>query len=117
MGDNFNMNKDSVYLILSKNIKKYRKAKKMTQGDLAKKIGKSVEMICQLENGLSGTKLSTLLEIADELNIEVYQLFLDAPLLTIEDLSTDLVEIMHELQDQNDTYVRAVLNLIKAPRD
>ena len=81
------------------------------------KIGKSVEMICQLENGLSGTKLSTLLEIADELNIEVYQLFLDAPLLTIEDLSTDLVEIMHELQDQNDTYVRAVLNLVKAPRD
>lgn len=111
------MNKDNTSLILSKNIKKYRKNKRMTQGDLAKKIGKSVEMVCQLENGLSGTKLSTLLEIADVLGVEVYQLFLDAPLLTIEDLSTDLVEIMYELQDQNADYVRAIRDLVKAPRD
>lgn len=111
------MSKDDVNLILSKNVKKYRKAKKMTQADLAKRIGKTVEMICQLEKGSCGTKISTLIEIADALGVEVYQLFLDAPLLTIDDLSLDLVEIMHELQDQNDTYVRAIRDLVKAPRD
>ena len=117
VGDNLIMNKDDINLILSRNIKKYRKVKKMTQADLAKRIGKTVEMICQLEKGSCGTKISTLIEIADALGVEVYQLFLDAPLLTIDDLSLDLVEIMHELQDQNDLYVRAVLNLIKTQKD
>ena len=111
------MTKDSASLILSQNIRKYRKMKKITQSELAKRIGKTVEMVCQLENGIASTKISTVNEIADVLGVEVYQLFLEAPLLTIEDLSPDLVEIMHELQDQNPEYVRAIRNLIKAPRD
>lgn len=111
------MVKENTSLILSQNIRKYRKAKKITQAQLAEKIGKTVEMVCQLENGIASTKISTLNEIADVLGVEVYQLFLEAPLLTIEDLSPDLVEIMHELQDQNPEYVRAIRDLIKAPRD
>lgn len=111
------MQKDSASLILSQNIRKYRKLKKMTQAELAKRIHKTVEMVCQLENAVAGTKISTVNEIADVLGVEVYQLFLDAPLLTIGDMSPDLVEIMHELQDQNPEYVRAICNLIKAPRD
>lgn len=111
------MTKDNATLILSQNIRKFRKAKKITQAQLAKHINKTVEMVCQLENGISSTKISTLNEIADVLGVEVYQLFLEAPLLTIEDLSPDLVEIMRELQDQNDDYVRAVLQLVKAPKD
>ena len=109
------MAKDSASLILSQNIRKYRKLKKITQAQLAQRIHKTVEMVCQLENGISSTKISTVNEIADVLGVEVYQLFLEAPLLTIEDLSSDLVEIMHELQDQNPEYVRAIRNLIKAP--
>ena len=104
-------------MILSQNIRKYRKLKKITQAQLAQRIHKTVEMVCQLENGISSTKISTVNEIADVLGVEVYQVFLEPPLLTIEDLSSDLVEIMHELQDQNPEYVHAIRNLIKAPRD
>ncbi|MGN1063571.1 MAG: helix-turn-helix domain-containing protein [Alphaproteobacteria bacterium] len=111
------MTKDNATFILSQNIRKFRKAKKMTQAELAKRINKTVEMVCQLENGVSGTKISTLSEIAEVLGVEVYQLFLEAPLLTIEDLSPELVEIMQELQDQNELFVRALLQLVKAPKD
>ena len=52
--------KDDLRVTVAKNVKKYRKKMKMTQHDLAEQIGKTVEMVCQVENNIASTKLTTL---------------------------------------------------------
>ncbi|MBQ7413200.1 MAG: helix-turn-helix transcriptional regulator, partial [Alphaproteobacteria bacterium] len=71
------MTKNHSLLILSQNIKRLRKERGLTQSQLAEKINKTVEMVCQLENCMVSTKLSTLDDIADVLDVPVYQLFMD----------------------------------------
>lgn len=57
-------------------IREYRKKKKMTQTELAKKSGVSRVTISQLENGLErNTSSSTLLALAKALDSTVDQIF------------------------------------------
>lgn len=111
------MIKNDAVSILSKNIRKMRKSKKMTQAMLAERINKTVEMVCQLENGVSSTKITTLNDIADVFGVEVYQLFMETPLLAVNEFSPEMTEVLHELQDQNTPFVKAVLGLLKTPKD
>ncbi|MBQ3034743.1 MAG: helix-turn-helix transcriptional regulator, partial [Alphaproteobacteria bacterium] len=55
--------------VVSRNVKFYRKKRRLTQFQLALKIGKTVEMVCQIENNVAGTKLATLDAIANALDI------------------------------------------------
>ena len=48
----------------------------MTQAQLAERLGKTVEMISQIENNTSSTKLSTLSAMAEIFGIEPYQLLM-----------------------------------------
>lgn len=56
------------------NIKKFRVSAGLTQLQLAKKVGVSEPMICQIERG---TKMPTVIlakEIADALNVDINEL-------------------------------------------
>ncbi|MBR4247399.1 MAG: helix-turn-helix transcriptional regulator [Treponema sp.] len=68
---------------LSRNIKKYRKGK-FTQEQLAAEIGVSTQNINDIEGKRRWSRESTLVKIADALNIEVYRLFVDDDLSDIE---------------------------------
>ena len=52
-------------------IREARKAKKLTQKDLAIRSGVWQETISKIENGLSGTKLETIFDILSALELEV----------------------------------------------
>ncbi len=111
------MVKNESMRILSRNIRRYRKAKGYTQAVLAEKIDKTVEMVCQLENGMVSTKISTLDKIADVLEVEAYQLFMDKNALRIDEFSPELTDLLLELQDQTPEYIKAVAHLIKTPKN
>lgn len=54
-----------------------REKKGMTQVDLAKTIGKSPQLICDIENGRKNPGSNTLIAIAKELNISLDEIFLN----------------------------------------
>lgn len=56
------------------NLEYYRKKKKMTQGELAKKIGVSTTFVSQIENGISNPSDENLLKISEILNVSVNDL-------------------------------------------
>lgn len=56
------------------NLEYYRKKKKMTQGELAKKIGVSTTFVSQIENGISNPSDENLLKISEILDVSVNDL-------------------------------------------
>lgn len=68
--------KIEVYMVdktaLYENIKKFRKEKKLSQGDLAAKTGyASNSMIAQIENGLIDLQYSKIISFAEALDVSV----------------------------------------------
>lgn len=60
---------------LGENVRKSREREGMTQGELAKKIGKSVSLISMIENDERSGSITTIREIAKTLNVSVDSLF------------------------------------------
>ena len=67
----------NIYLLIGKNIKKYRKSLKMTQYELAKKSGYSYAFIRRIEstNSQKYFSLQTVYNISLALNIDIKNLF------------------------------------------
>lgn len=84
----------------------------MTQSALAEKIGKTVEMICQLENNVASTKLITLEQIAEVFGIEPYRLLLDKEYPEYEKLSPQLTRLIAVLQKQPTSVIESLLTLL-----
>lgn len=94
--------------VVSRNIKMLRKKRGLTQLELAKKVNKTVEMVCQIENNVAGTKLATLDAIADVLGVETYMLFLNKDRPNLENISTDLLELLFDLEDESPEFITAL---------
>ncbi len=99
--------------IVSRNIKMLRKKRGLTQSELAKKVDKTVEMICQIENNVAGTKLATLDLIADALGVETYMLFLNRDRPNLENISPDLLELMFDLEDETSDFISALRSFLR----
>jgi len=63
------MTKDELALIVGSNIRKYRLEHKLTQDQLAEKLGKSTSFCANLERGKKSMSIMTLRDIADALEI------------------------------------------------
>ena len=71
-------NEEYIYKIVSKNIKKYRKEKALTQEQLADLIPYSYSTIISIEgNYRNNFSLAVINSIATALGIKVYLLFID----------------------------------------
>ena len=72
-----NVKLPDVYLIISKNIKKYRLKKGMTQKDLAIKSGYSYAYIRRVEGPkcVKNFSIQTIYRLAKSLDIDIKQLF------------------------------------------
>lgn len=72
-----NVKLSDVYLIISKNIKKYRLKKGMTQNDLALKSGYSYAYIRRVEGPkcVKNFSIQTIYRLAKSLDIDIKQLF------------------------------------------
>ena len=73
-----NIKKD-IYLIVSQNIKKYRKNQKLTQKELAKKCGYSYAYIRRIEgqNCPKNFSILTIYNICEALKIDISSIFKD----------------------------------------
>ena len=71
---NASMIENELKAVFSDNIKKYRSGK-FTQETLAEKIGVSAQNINDIEGKRRFPRTDTLVNIANALNVEVYQLF------------------------------------------
>lgn len=70
------MNKDEIMILVGNNIRKYRTGQKLTQEQLAEKIGISTSFCSKLERGKKSMSIATLRDIANALEISVnYLLF------------------------------------------
>ena len=72
-------NNNDIYLIISKNIRRYRLASNMTQKDLAEKSGYSYAYIRRMEGPkcIKNFSIQTLKNISIALNINIKYLFDD----------------------------------------
>ena len=64
----------SRWLSLGENIKKYRKAKKLTQRDIATALDCTYEYICHVETGQMSISLKRLFLLADVLEVKMSDL-------------------------------------------
>ena len=102
--------------IISRNVKFYRKKRGLTQLQLAEKIGKTVEMVCQIENNVAGTKLATLDAIANALDVETYMLFLNKDRPSLENISPEILELIFDLEDETPEFISALREFIRQCR-
>jgi transcriptional regulator with XRE-family HTH domain len=94
--------------ILSRNIKRYRHSRNLSQADLAEKLDISVNFLCNIENGNRWMSLQTLVKFASALNIEPYELFKPA-----ETLPPDVPPILNKCLDEAIVAVTQTLNQIR----
>lgn len=73
------MEENYIYEVVSKNIKKYRKERNMTQAKLAEKCDLSHEFIRRIEStkGKKKFTLSTVYKISVALDVEIYKFFIN----------------------------------------
>lgn len=71
------MNKESIYDVISHNIKKYRKKRGITQAELAEMVDLSHEFIRRIESvkGKKNFSIDTIYRIADALKVDINELF------------------------------------------
>lgn len=69
----------NVYLIVAKNIKRYRRLKRLTQKDLARLTGYSYDYIRRLEapGCIKNFSIQTIYHIACVLDVDIGKLFID----------------------------------------
>lgn len=61
--------------LLGRRIREFRKERGLTQEQLSEKIGKTDEVISNIETGSASTRLTTLFDIADALKVSLLDLF------------------------------------------
>lgn len=70
-------NRNKALIIISKNLKKYRKLAGLTQVALGLKIDKNAEYISQIERMVALPSIEVLFAISSVLNIKPYELLLE----------------------------------------
>lgn len=93
----------------------------MNQEEFADVSGKMINTISNIERGLSDPKITTLLSLAEALNVPVDYLFNDNEQLPIEELPEDVQAILKLIKNQDtrtlktiQKQIEALLELIKA---
>jgi transcriptional regulator with XRE-family HTH domain len=94
--------------ILSRNIKRHRQSRGLSQADLAEKLDISVNFLCNIENGNRWVSPQTLVKFASALNIEPYELLKPA-----EASPSDVTYILNKCLDEAVVAVTQTLNQIR----
>jgi transcriptional regulator with XRE-family HTH domain len=90
------MNEQGLRNILSSNVKRYRRYRKLSQEKMAEKLDISIPFLSDIENGKKWVSPRTLAKMADVLKIEAYELLRPAEILpdsainVIEKYSADI---------------------------
>ena len=102
------MTEHELRAILSKNIKRHRHSRNLSQADLAERLDISVNFLCNIENGNRWVSPLTLVKFASTLNIEPYELLKPADVLP-----PDTPTILNKCIDEAVVAVTQTLNQIR----
>jgi transcriptional regulator with XRE-family HTH domain len=86
----FSMDERDLRHILSKNIKRYRNFRSLSQAELAEKLDISIPFLSDIENGKKWVSPRTLAKMADAFCIEAYELL--KPEKALPDNSVNIIE-------------------------
>ena len=86
---------DNVKVLLGRRIRELRKAKNLTQEDLAEKVGIGTPNISYFETGKFSPAVETLQKIAEALEVEIYELYMFTPLRSTDEIRKELVEAIN----------------------
>lgn len=100
-----------------KRIKELREARKMTQEQLAEKVGLDYQSISRIETGVYFTNYENLNSIADAFCVPVRELFNYGHIKTNEELKSDIWEDINTLNDTQLRYVYKMLQHFKEYRN
>ena len=92
------------------NLKFYRTMRRMTQEELAEKVGVSISFCANIERGKKGVSMLVLLDFADALGITVNQLLYD------RSANQHIDNIMVLLQDKPASYLSWLEQVISIPK-
>jgi len=84
------MTEKDLRAILSQNIKRFRSYRNLSQAEFAEKVDISIPFLSDIENGKKWCSPSTLIKIADALDIETYELL--KPETIIPDNAENILE-------------------------
>ena len=102
------MTEQKLRSILSKNIKRHRQSRNVSQADLAEELDISVNFLCNIENGNRWVSPQTLVKFASALNIEPYELLKPA-----EALPSDIANTLNKCFDEAVAAVTQTLNQVR----
>ena len=88
-------------VIFGENLKNLRKARKLTQAQLAEKSTVEPKHISCIENGLSFPSGDLIARLADALGLHPYELFLFEAKPSATELKTAIIEILNTTSDKN----------------
>lgn len=91
-----------IKVLFGKRVKKFRQKNKLSQEELAEKIGIAVTNMGKIERGESFVTAATLEKLADVLGIEVKELFDFESYKSIEDMRN---ELNFDLQNESNVYL------------
>ena len=97
-------------MTIGERIKKQRKLKKLSQEDLAKRIGLKHSAISKYENNQIILSVDQIYKIAAALDIEPHKLFFDKEVESIHDLSEeDFLDAIQSLQSEGNSSAAAFI--------
>lgn len=104
------------YQAIAKRIRAARKAAHLTQAELAEKINISTNAVAKLETNLMNVSLQTLINIANELDIDMNYLLSDSNDINDKDENIDLFleNIIANLSMREKAFIIHTINGLKA---
>jgi len=107
--------KESIYKIIGKNVRLFRKKERMTLNDLSKKTGISTSFLSNIENGSKQATLLTLEKIATALKINLTSLLIKRE-KNLPSSSNDAAVMLHIIKlinEKSPEDKKKILNMLK----
>lgn len=99
---------------LGRRIAELRKKQGMNQEEFAEESGKMINTISNIERGLSDPKVTTLLSLAQALNVSVDSLFNNGEKQSVEKLPESVWEIVRLIENQDIRTLKTIQKQIEA---
>ena len=101
---------ESDKVVIGRKFKEYRKSKRLTQFELAEKVGLNEKQISRIEAGLNYPTYLTFIKLLEVLEINIADFIEQAP-LTNNPLQD---EVIHLIKTANDAELKTYLDVLKA---
>ncbi len=98
--------------LLGQNIRKFRKARNLTQMELSSALGIDFKYLSRLETGIASPSIKTLIKLSQVLNVSMSQLFDFSESKSPENLKQDLFNKINAFSFEKLLMVNDLLNVI-----